>query len=95
MPAAAELETWAAAARALGDPTRLAVALALGEATRACVCDVAWIVGRDEKLVSHHARALRTAGLARSEREGRMVMYTLTDTGRALLGAVTAGTVPA
>jgi DNA-binding transcriptional ArsR family regulator len=95
MPAAAELEAWAAAARALGDPTRLAVALALGEATRACVCDVAWIVGRDEKLVSHHVRALRAAGLARSEREGRMVMYTLTDTGRALLGAVTARMVTA
>ena len=95
MPATVELETWAAAARALGDPTRLTVALALGEAQRACVCDVAWIVGRDEKLVSHHVRALRAAGLARSEREGRMVMYTLTGTGRALLHAVTAREVAA
>jgi ArsR family transcriptional regulator, lead/cadmium/zinc/bismuth-responsive transcriptional repressor len=88
MPAAAELEAWANAARALGDPTRLAVALALGEAARACVCDLAWIVGRDEKLVSHHVRLLRAAGLAVSARQGRMVMYELTATGIALLEAV-------
>ena len=56
---------------------------------------LAWIVGRDERLVSHHARALKAAGLARSEREGKMVMYELTDRGRALLDAVVAEEVPA
>ena len=59
------------------DPTRLAVVLALHDATRACVCDLAWITGRDEKLVSHHLRLLKAAGMARSERDGRMVMYEL------------------
>ena len=83
-----DLETWSAGAKALGDPTRLAVALALRDGERACICDLAWIVGRDEKLVSHHARQLKTAGLARSERDGRMVMYELTERGRALLAAV-------
>jgi DNA-binding transcriptional ArsR family regulator len=91
LPSSAELEAWAAGAKALGDPTRLAVAVALGSSGTACVCDLAWIVGRDEKLVSHHARALRAAGLATAVREGRMVMYALTDRGRALLAAVTAG----
>jgi DNA-binding transcriptional ArsR family regulator len=52
------------------------------------VCDLAWIVGRDEKLVSHHARQLKVAGLARSGREGKMVMYELTERGRLLLSAV-------
>ena len=52
------------------------------------VCDLAWIVGRHEKLVSHHARALRAAGLASSRRDGKMVLYELTDRGRELLGAV-------
>jgi ArsR family transcriptional regulator, lead/cadmium/zinc/bismuth-responsive transcriptional repressor len=88
MPPVTELEAWSAAAKALGDPTRLAVALALGAGERACVCDLAWIVGRDEKLVSHHARQLKAAGLARSERDGKMVMYELTDRGRALLAAL-------
>jgi DNA-binding transcriptional ArsR family regulator len=90
MPSLAELEMWSAAAKALGDPTRLAVALALRDGDRACICDLAWIVERDEKLVSHHARQLKAAGLARSERDGKMVMYELTDRGRALLTAVAA-----
>jgi ArsR family transcriptional regulator, lead/cadmium/zinc/bismuth-responsive transcriptional repressor len=89
MPPLDTLDAHARAARALADPTRLAVAYALDASERACVCDLAWIVGRHEKLVSHHVRQLRTAGLARSERDGKMVMYELTDRGRALLRAVT------
>jgi DNA-binding transcriptional ArsR family regulator len=89
-PALAVLEGWAAGAKALGDPTRLAVALALDAAETACVCDLAWIVGRDERLVSHHVRLLKAAGLARSERDGKMVMYELTPRGRALVAAVAA-----
>jgi ArsR family transcriptional regulator, lead/cadmium/zinc/bismuth-responsive transcriptional repressor len=90
LPSSAELEAWAAHAKALGDPTRLAVTVALAASETACVCDLAWIVGRDEKLVSHHARALRAAGLATARRDGKMVMYELTDRGRGLLAAVTA-----
>jgi ArsR family transcriptional regulator, lead/cadmium/zinc/bismuth-responsive transcriptional repressor len=90
MPGLDALEAWSAAARALGDPTRLAVALALRESERACVCDLAWIVGRDDKLVSHHARQLKVAGLARSAREGKMVMYELTDRGQVLVDTIAA-----
>ena len=90
LPGPAALEAWATAARAAADPTRLAVAVALRECGTACVCDLAWIVGRDEKLVSHHVRALRAGGLASSQRQGKMVMYELTDHGRAVLAAVTA-----
>ena len=89
LPSPQALDGWAAGAKALGDPTRLAVAIALAESGSACVCDLAWIVARDEKLVSHHARALRAAGLAVSRRQGKMVMYELTGRGRALLAAVT------
>lgn len=87
LPDIAELERRAAAAKALGDPTRLAIALAL-RAEPACVCDLGWIVGRDERLISHHARALKGAGVARSRREGKMVIYELTEEGRALVDAV-------
>jgi DNA-binding transcriptional ArsR family regulator len=90
LPTVEQLDTWARAAKALGDPTRLAVAVALGECGDACVCDLAWITDRDEKLVSHHARALRAAGLATSVRRGKMVMYELTDRGRVLLDVVMA-----
>jgi DNA-binding transcriptional ArsR family regulator len=95
LPRAEELELWAAGAKALADPTRLAVALALEAGEVACVCDLAWIVGRDERLVSHHVRLLKAAGLARSERDGKMVMYELTDRGRVLLEAVAAQRVAA
>jgi DNA-binding transcriptional ArsR family regulator len=88
LPAADRLEELAAGAKALGDPTRLAVALALAHAGRACVCDLGWITGRDEKLVSHHLRLLKAAGMARSERDGRMVMYELTPRASRLLDVV-------
>jgi ArsR family transcriptional regulator, lead/cadmium/zinc/bismuth-responsive transcriptional repressor len=89
LPGQPELERWAAAAKALSDPTRLALAIALRDGESACVCDLAWIAGRDEKLISHHARALKAAGLATSARQGKMVMYELTAAGRALLESVT------
>jgi DNA-binding transcriptional ArsR family regulator len=90
LPGPDDLEAWAAGAKALGDPTRLGVAIALEAGGSACVCDLAWIVGRDERLVSHHVRLLKAAGLARSERDGKMVIYELTDRGRSLLGTVAA-----
>ncbi len=78
-------------AKAVADPTRLTIAAALARTDELCVCDLAWVAGRPENLVSHHLRALRTAGLVSSRREGKMVMYAVTDAGRALLEAVLAG----
>ena len=85
-PAVADVA--AGKARALSDPTRLMLAAALLEATELCVCDLAWIVERSQTLVSHHVRALRTQGIVRSRREGKMVMYSLTEEGRTLLASV-------
>lgn len=72
-------------ARALSDPTRLTLAYALSQVDELCVCDVAWVMERAENLVSHHLRVLRREGLATSRREGKMVMYSLTDSGHALV----------
>jgi DNA-binding transcriptional ArsR family regulator len=80
----------AAQAKALSDPTRLTIAAALRDASELCVCDLSWIVERAENLVSHHVRVLRTAGLVSSRRDGKMVMYALTEPGRALLDVVLA-----
>jgi DNA-binding transcriptional ArsR family regulator len=85
-----QLEALAVAAKALGDPTRLGIALALRDGEEACVCDLGWVLGRDEKLVSHHLRQLKGAGLARSTRRGKMVMYALTERGHELVAAVDA-----
>jgi DNA-binding transcriptional ArsR family regulator len=75
-------------ARALSDPTRLMLAAALREGEELCVCDLSWIAGRAQNLVSHHLRLLRSHRLVRSRRDGKLVMYSLTDEGRALLPAV-------
>ena len=74
--------------QALGDPTRLNIALALGGAPELCVCDLAWIVERAQNLVSHHLRALHAAGLVDYRRDGKMALYSLTAQGRALLELV-------
>lgn len=75
-------------ARALSDPTRLTVAAALREGEELCVCDLSWIAGRSQNLVSHHLRALRDRGLVRSRRDGKLVMYSLTPIGTSLLDVV-------
>ncbi len=77
-------------AKALSDPTRLRLALALRGGGELCGCDLAWVSERQDKLVSHHLRQLRSAGLARSRKDGRIVLYALTADGHALLDAVLA-----
>jgi DNA-binding transcriptional ArsR family regulator len=86
----AAAERAAGQARALADPTRLMIAAALGKAEELCVCDLAWIAERSQTLVSHHLRALRAEKLVRSRRNGKMVMYALTEQGAALVDAVLA-----
>ncbi len=94
-PSPRVLEGAAARARALGDPTRLAVAVALRDGGELCVCDLAWVCERSDKLISHHSRALRAAGLVSSRREGKMVLYALTTEGLALLDVILASAAEA
>ena len=84
----AEAQKAADRARALSDPTRLTLAAALREGEELCVCDLSWISGRKQALVSHHLRTLRSEGLVSSRREGKLVMYSLTEEGRSLLRSV-------
>ncbi len=84
----AEAQKAADRARALSDPTRLTLTAALREGEELCVCDLSWISGRKQALVSHHLRTLRSEGLVSSRREGKLVMYSLTEEGRSLLRSV-------
>jgi DNA-binding transcriptional ArsR family regulator len=87
--AGVDAERAAERAKALGDPTRVMLAAALAGTDELCVCDLAWIAQRADNLVSHHVRVLRRAGLVTSRRDGKMVLYALTDAGRALLARIT------
>jgi DNA-binding transcriptional ArsR family regulator len=75
----------AARGKALADPTRVTIAVALRAGGELCVCDLAWITGRAENLVGHHLRTLRAHGLAASRREHKIVFYALTGLGTRLL----------
>jgi DNA-binding transcriptional ArsR family regulator len=87
LPPHDELEAGALPFKALTEPTRVALLLSLEEGGSCCVCDLSWVVGRDEKLVSHHVRLLKSLGVVRSRRDGRMVMYELTELGATLVAA--------
>lgn len=76
--------------RALGDRTRLRLAHALELGSELCVCDLAWVIGASQGLVSHHLRQLKAAGLVESRRHGKLVMYQLTKVGRQLLSGISA-----
>ena len=49
--------------KALGDPTRLTIAAVLRDSGELCVCDLSWVTERSDRLVSHHARALRATAV--------------------------------
>ena len=70
--------------QALADTTRLGIVDALHKGGELCVCDLAWITGKAQNLVSHHLKTLRNEGLAESRRDGKIVFYSLTETGSIL-----------
>ncbi len=75
--------------KAFSDPTRLLIVQALAK-HELCGCDLGWVTGQSDKVVSHHLGRLRREGLIASRREGKVVFASLTDQGRSLLDRVEA-----
>ena len=75
----AELDRLAQLFRLLGDLTRARLLYALLEAGELCVCDLAAATDTPETNVSHALRLLRTAGIVKARRAGRMMHYSLDD----------------
>lgn len=65
--------------KALADETRLRIAYSLTLEEEMCVCDVAAVIQSSSATASHHLRYLRDHSLAKSERRGKMVYYSLAD----------------
>ena len=63
----------------LVDPLRLRILAALLVTDELCVGDLALALDASEDAVSYALRLLRTAGLVRRRREGRMAYYRLQD----------------
>ena len=76
---AAEASRLADLFKLLGDPTRARILYALLDAGEMCVCDISETVEIPESTASHALRLLRTAGVVRNRRDGRMVHYSLDD----------------
>ena len=62
----------------VGDPTRARIVFALSQA-ELCVCDLANLVGISISAVSHQLRLLRSLGLVKFRKDGRLVYYALSD----------------
>jgi len=79
LPGEQELQALAQLFRLLGDATRARLLYALLEAGELCVCDLAAATHVSETNVSHALRLLRTAGIVKARRDGRMMHYSLDD----------------
>jgi ArsR family transcriptional regulator, arsenate/arsenite/antimonite-responsive transcriptional repressor len=68
---------WANLFKVLGDPTRVAILVALGEVGPACVSDLTAAFDLSQPTISHHLRLLREAGFVSLSRQGIVSSYRL------------------
>ena len=61
-----------------GDTTRVKILYALDK-SELCVCDISALLGMSISAVSHQLRTLREANLVKSNRQGKIIYYSLTD----------------
>ena len=64
--------------KALGDPTRLKIVLALLNQEH-CVCDIAVICNQTDSAISHQLRILRTMKIVKNRRQGKIIYYSIDD----------------
>jgi len=86
-PDARSLESLASIFKALGDPNRLRIVLALVHGEM-CVCDLAAFLGVSESAVSHQLRRLRDLRIVSHRRDGQVLYYSLDDEHVATLAGV-------
>ncbi len=65
--------------KALSDPTRLKIVMALLQHPELCVCDLSVISNLSDSAVSHQLRMLRHLKIVSNRREGKIVYYRLSD----------------
>jgi len=77
-PAPAQLERLASLYKAMGDPNRLRMLLAL-RGGEMCVCDLAALTNISDSAVSHALRRLKDLALVKNRRDGQILYYSLDD----------------
>ena len=73
-----ELDSMSDLFKAMADPGRLKILLALA-GQEMCVCDLAALLGVSESAASHQIRVLRTMNLVKNRRDGQVLYYRLVD----------------
>jgi DNA-binding transcriptional ArsR family regulator len=76
----AVVASWAERFAVLGDPTRLSLLLCIRAAGPISVSDLAVATGISDTTVSQSLRHLRAEAVVRTQREGRIIRYRLSDT---------------
>ncbi len=78
MPSDGEIRLAAEMLDIMGDPTRAGIlcALAGGEL---CVADIAGMLDMTSSAISHQLRILKQARMVRGRREGKSIIYSLSD----------------
>ncbi|MDH5443859.1 MAG: ArsR/SmtB family transcription factor [Candidatus Hadarchaeaceae archaeon] len=64
--------------KCVADETRLQILLRLKTGER-CVCEIMDELDKEQSLISHHLQALRKCGFIHRRREGKKIMYRLSD----------------
>ena len=64
--------------KVFGDSTRIKILYVLFE-SEMCVCDIAQLLGISQSAVSHHLRVLKQSKLVKFRKDGKSVIYSLTD----------------
>ncbi len=78
LPDESEIHAMAETFKALDDPTRLRILVALTQ-HELCVHDLAKAINMSISAVSHHLRMLRNLKLVKYRKKGKMVYYALDD----------------
>lgn len=78
MPCEEEILLLAELFKYLGEPSRMRILLLLSEG-ELCVCELSRALGASVSAVSHQLRILKQAHLVRSRREGKSILYSLSD----------------
>ena len=78
MPAEEMLFDLAELFKIFGDTTRIKILFALLE-SEMCVFDIASLLHMTQSAISHQLRVLKTNGLVKFRREGKLLFYSLSD----------------
>lgn len=78
LPDLKHIQAMAETFKALGDPTRLKIVLALAH-EELCVCDLATVVDISVSAISHQLRILKGLKILAYRKSGKMVYYSLSD----------------